>query len=77
MEWPALLEATARECVEVLRELPDDGFSRRANGLEWSCRATLDHRGAWRSSAAWAFPPPFRPTVSRRSCSPRPVWVRW
>ena len=43
MEWPALLDARARECVEVLRELPDDGFSRRANGLEWSCRATLDH----------------------------------
>lgn len=43
MDWPALLDAAADDCVQVLSTLPEDGFSRRANGLEWSCRATLDH----------------------------------
>ncbi|MFS8101189.1 hypothetical protein LFM09_29105 [Lentzea alba] len=41
MNWSKLLDSTARDCVQVLGELPD--FSRRAHGLEWSCRETLDH----------------------------------
>ncbi|WP_112261778.1 maleylpyruvate isomerase N-terminal domain-containing protein [Lentzea terrae] len=43
MNWPDLLDAAADDCVRILSTLPEDGFSRRANGLEWSCRATLDH----------------------------------
>lgn len=43
MDWPELLDAAAHDCVQVLSTLPEDAFSQRAHGLEWSCRATLDH----------------------------------
>ena len=43
MDWPALIDATAHDCVQVLGKLPEEDFSRRAHGLEWSCRTTLDH----------------------------------
>ncbi|MEV6241893.1 hypothetical protein [Lentzea sp. NPDC051838] len=43
MDWPGLLDATAHDCAKVLGTLPEDGFSRRATGLDWSCRVTLDH----------------------------------
>ncbi|GAA3643259.1 hypothetical protein GCM10022267_32280 [Lentzea roselyniae] len=43
MDWSTLLDATTDDCVRVLGTLPEDGFSRHANGLNWSCRVTLDH----------------------------------
>ncbi|MGW6932035.1 hypothetical protein ACWGE0_18420 [Lentzea sp. NPDC054927] len=43
MDWSSALDATAHDCVHVLGKLPEDGFLRRAHGLEWSCRTTLDH----------------------------------
>lgn len=42
-DWPALLDAAARDCVRVLSTVPDDDFARHAHGLQWSCRTTLDH----------------------------------
>jgi len=43
MNWSALLDAAAQDCVQVLGKLPEDDFSRHAHGLQWSCRTTLDH----------------------------------
>jgi hypothetical protein len=43
VDWPTLLDAAAEDCVRALATLPEAGFTRRAHGLEWSGRETLDH----------------------------------
>ncbi|MFK4182972.1 maleylpyruvate isomerase N-terminal domain-containing protein [Streptomyces sparsogenes] len=41
--WSQLLSAAADECLAVLRTAADRDWSRPAQGLEWTCRGTLDH----------------------------------
>ncbi|WP_030680235.1 maleylpyruvate isomerase N-terminal domain-containing protein [Streptomyces rimosus] len=41
--WPRLLAAATDACLDALLERADQDWSRRAHGLEWTCRETLDH----------------------------------
>jgi hypothetical protein len=37
------LHALARECLNLLRGFPDEGWTRPTVGLEWTCRTTAEH----------------------------------
>jgi hypothetical protein len=41
--WADLLTAAADDCLAVLRKGADQDWSRPAQGLDWTCRQTLDH----------------------------------
>ncbi|GAA2867462.1 hypothetical protein GCM10010517_27040 [Streptosporangium fragile] len=41
--WPGLVSAVADECLAVLLKGAGQDWSRRAGGLDWTCRQTLDH----------------------------------
>ncbi|MDW6060291.1 hypothetical protein SAZ11_22710 [Streptomyces sp. FXJ1.4098] len=41
--WPELLSAAADDCLTALLTTADQDWSRPAHGLDWTCRATLDH----------------------------------
>ncbi|WP_307866013.1 maleylpyruvate isomerase N-terminal domain-containing protein [Streptomyces smyrnaeus] len=41
--WDELLAATGQECLSGLKEAAERDWTVPAGGLEWSCRAALDH----------------------------------
>ncbi|MCO1575318.1 hypothetical protein M8C13_06035 [Crossiella sp. SN42] len=43
MRWPTLLDTAANDSFATLTTVADADWTRRADGLDWSCRTTLDH----------------------------------
>ncbi|MFD7668524.1 maleylpyruvate isomerase N-terminal domain-containing protein [Streptomyces sp. NPDC059788] len=41
--WPGLLAAATDACLDALLTGADQDWARPADGLEWTCRETLDH----------------------------------
>ncbi|MFJ3789358.1 maleylpyruvate isomerase N-terminal domain-containing protein [Kitasatospora sp. NPDC090091] len=43
VDWPALVTETAARTTALLERAADADWSRRPEGGDWTCRATLDH----------------------------------